>query len=105
MTTEIWSWVDSALPLNARASITTVCMFANPERSNCALHASTGPPTADHNPFPARTCTASAWLDVPRTTMRFVVTLEPLEGDEIATIGGGPAVTATPEEHVADRPE
>ena len=37
--------------------------------------------------------------------MRSVVTLEPLEGDEIVTVGGGPAVTATLAEHVADRPE
>src|SRR3989442_2271062 len=56
-------------------------MFANAERSSCAFHPSRLPATADHDPVPGRTCTASAWVDVPRTMMRFVVTLEPLEGE------------------------
>src|SRR2546427_12695148 len=80
-------------------------MFANAVRSSCALHPSRLPATADHDPVPGRTSTASAGVDVPRTMMRFVVTLEPLEGDEIATVGSGPAVTATLEEHDAERPE
>src|ERR1700704_3698103 len=102
-TRTIRSCVDSTVPLKARASITSDCPSGNPEMSTVALQYVTGPPTADQGLVPERTCTRSAWPAAPRTTKALDVTLDPLEGDVIATVGGGPFVTVTWAEQEADR--